>query len=154
MEVSTTPPEGYATLRMDWRWLALEPRPLPVALSDPRQHAQWVVDGLAGDDRSHAASRILDISVNARNQMDVRVPDGLTGCLAYIEPDVDAVGWASVAEICLDLACQVENGCLLFRRQRKEIRLMTPGNHEHVSWRHGVRVRERNGEIGRPIIMA
>ena len=113
-----------------------------------RDEALRLVVSALGNHESDAATRVVDITVEARDDVDVQVHDRLAGCFAGIETDVVAVGPGFVGvEFRLDDLDQVENRELLLARGLEPGRNDALRNHQRMAWGHRKTVAYREREL-------
>jgi len=89
-----------------------------------RRPRRCKVVALAGNHVANPAAWVLDVAAVARDDMQMKVRDGLTGCSARIEPDIETVGRETTLDHRADVIDQRDQlpplilGCLPPRHDR------------------------------------
>lgn len=92
------------------------------------------IPGFSGDEPPHAPSWVGDVSGISRDQVNVRVHDGLTGGLSHVHTNVISI-WVQIGvQLRIGLPDQFKRCFALIFGQREEAGNVAEGNNQQVSF--------------------
>ena len=90
---------------------------------------QWV-ETFVWNDATHTAKGIIEVTFIARDQVNVRMKDALTGCLSTVDSNIEAVRLELLDQVALTFIQQLLDGEFFTDGQGEIIRNMSFVNDE------------------------